>query len=90
MKTIWKSDLAITDEQIISIPKGAKYLTIQMQRGMARLWYLADSLAPLVDTYIFMLSTGHPADQVEGCEFVDTFQLPEIGLVYHVFVLQPE
>lgn len=84
--TIWKYPLAVTDTQSVSMPKGAKILTVQIQRGEACLWALVEPDNPTETRIIEIFGTGHPIpDGAAKREHIGTFQLPELGLVFHVF-----
>jgi hypothetical protein len=82
---IWKTSLAVTDRQIVGVPQGAKFLTVQVQRGSPQLWFLCDEKEQLVSKRtIAIYGTGNPIPDDPG-EYISTFQ--ELGgeLVWHVF-----
>jgi hypothetical protein len=96
MKTIWKYPLAVMDEQIISMPQGAFLLSVQVQRNRGGnnvcLWALVDDSAPEEGRRIRMVGTGHDASAAvrniginRPPRFIDTFQLQDGDLVFHVF-----
>ena len=43
MLTIFKYPIPIKDHSILELPKDARILTVQIQRGMPQLWALVDS-----------------------------------------------
>jgi len=85
MKTIWKYELEITDEQEIKVPKGAKFLSVDFQGNSGCLWALVDSRKPKVTRTIAIKGTGNPIDPYEDLSFIGTFQMRKGSLVWHVF-----
>lgn len=82
MKTIWKFQLNVTDVQPISIPAGARPLSVQVQAGVPCLWALVDPHAKRATLYVRTFGTGHTCD-ADVSSFVGTYQLG--ALVFHVF-----
>lgn len=83
---IYKYPLKITDRQAVNMPLGAQMLSVQMQNGVPCLWALVDEDAVCADHVLAMYGTGHPVDSLQK-KFVATFQMPEHGLVWHVFFM---
>jgi len=83
MKTIYKWTLAVIGKQVLSLPKGTKFLDVQMQGGMPQLWGLCNPENEKEDRTILMFGTGNPVKD-EG-EYIGTFQMEEGALVFHVF-----
>lgn len=83
MKTIYKYDILIQDSFSIWLPSGAEVLTVQVQAGKPVLWAIVDPAEPLSPHGFEMRGTGHPLGEVG--EYIATFQLPDMGLVFHVF-----
>ena len=83
MRTVYKYELEIADEQFVVMPTGAELLTVQVQAGtgMVCLWARVDTDAPVVRRRIWMRGTGYP-DAYDV--YVATFQY-HFGLVFHVF-----
>lgn len=84
---IWKWKLEITDEQTISMPQGAQVLTAQMQGADLQVWALVDETilaAKKAPKRFAIYGTGNPVPQEPG-RYISTFQLPDAGLVFHVF-----
>lgn len=79
--TIWKFDLLVRDETILTIPVGAVALSVQMQGLVPRLWALVDPEAPQECRRLRLYGTGHSVEP--GGAFVGTFQVG--GLVFHLF-----
>ena len=85
---IYKYPLQITGFQTLSLPQGAKLLSIQMQGATCCLWALVDPEQPRVERRLRMVCTGESFNGVG--EYVTTFQLPSQGLVFHVFEVPTE
>ncbi|HDY86983.1 MAG TPA: hypothetical protein ENH82_02575 [bacterium] len=86
-KTIWKYAVLIQDTQKIEMPKGAKLLTVQVQRGIAFIWAMVNPMNTEVERIIKMVGTGHDlSEQIMG-DYIGTFQINNEwgGLVFHVF-----
>ena len=81
---IWKYDLNVDDYTVLEMPKGAETLSVQDQRGTPRLWALVDPSAITEKRTFKMAGTGHDIDG-RNLRFIDTFQLMNGGLVFHVF-----
>lgn len=85
MLKIWKWELKETDEQTISLPAGAKILTVQVQSRTPCLWALCDvEVGIAAPRRISIYGTGHPIPSAPG-RYISTFQLLEGRLVFHVF-----
>lgn len=87
MKTIYKYPLAITDMQTILMPKGAKVLTAQLQKGELMLWAMVDTdpILPKDARLFFIYGTGHPVADTDTQRYLTTFQLSDGALVFHLF-----
>lgn len=84
MRTIWKFELEVSDEQTIAIPQGAQLLHAGVQGEQLCLWAIVDPNAPTVNRHIGIRGTGHP------CEFnimshIGTVMMPPF--VWHLFDL---
>ncbi len=84
-KTVHKYTLDLTDRQIVALPEGARILSVQTQGQRLRLWALVDADATPEAVEIAIRGTGHPIDDAEVLEFIDTFQMNDGQLVFHVF-----
>lgn len=87
MKTIHKYPLD-PRRPIVEMPIGAKVLSVQIQRGDVCLWALVDTSAEIERRAFIVLGTGHEVPDNDG-EFVATFQMEDLGLVFHVFETAP-
>ena len=79
---IWKYTLQMHDLQTLTIPVGAKLLSLQMQEGQPQLWALVNEAAPCEPRRITVYGTGQPIYNDPGV-FIGTFQYGEY--VFHVF-----
>ena len=85
MKTVWKFELAVTDEQAVRVPRGAQFLTVQMQGDRPCLWALVDPNAQPEDRIVRIHGTGHPVSESHLLQYISTFQLDGGALVFHAF-----
>lgn len=88
MKTIWKYTLDITDRQEISMPKGARILSVSEQRSRIVLYAMVDTEEAEVEPVVLLIrGTGHDASEVASERFIGTvvIQTGAGPLVWHVF-----
>lgn len=100
MLTVYKYNLDIVDEQVVTLPRGAKILSCQQQRtpdswrpaydGGLQLWALVDTDATHTrDHIVRIFGTGNPVNDKmpDGrvMRFVDTVITNGGSLVWHVF-----
>lgn len=92
MNTIHKFPLEITDQQVVTMPKGAQILTVQVQNEMVCLWAVMDTVAAPEERKIEVFGTGNPIPKVnewpqagQGRKFIGTFQFLGGKFVGHVF-----
>ena len=89
MITIWKYELEVTDLQMISVPEGAKPLSVQEQGRKLCLWMIVNPYAVIRDDQyrVRIIGTGNPVEiEPEEGSYVGTVQFGNHGLVRHVFV----
>ena len=84
MKVIWK--YAINPHTTVSIPDGARLLSVQTQDNQPQLWALVDPSKPKVGHAFRAVATGEEFDD-QGHVYVATFQINNGGLVFHLFEL---
>jgi hypothetical protein len=82
MKTIWKYQISITDEQTLSLPQHRKFLSLQLQNGIPCLWFLVDPDTDKESVIFDFFGTGQPINRFIG-KFIGTVQLD--NLVFHLF-----
>ena len=85
-KTIWKYSLPAPGVQLLSMPKGAIPLTVQMQARMPTLWVICDPAQACVQREMAVVGTGWPAPDIgRGVTYCGTVQAPD-SLVWHFFL----
>lgn len=84
MQTIWKFELVATDEQKVSMPVGAKILTVQLQKDTLVLWAMVPYTDAREDRTICVFGTGNPIPgSNSNYRYIGTFQ--QDWFVGHVF-----
>jgi hypothetical protein len=83
MRTIWKFPLKPAVQEI-TMPRGARVLTVQTQFGEPQLWAEVDTDAPTEQREFAVVGTGHPMPEDPG-EYIGTFQIDDGSLVFHVY-----
>lgn len=93
MRTIWKYSVSITSEGLVHrIPKGAKFLSVQVQQGLPYMWFLLEDAALREDRKFFVLETGKelPRSLLGVSEYLGTVLLENGNHVLHLFeILDP-
>ena len=84
MSTIWKYHIPVGDKFTLNMPKGAKIIALQVQLGTPCMWAIVEPDACEKERTFVVIGTGHkvPAGTLE---FIDTFQVDNSRLVFHVF-----
>lgn len=86
MRKIFKYDVDINDYFTLELPKRAKILTVQSQRGVPYLWILVDPEEKLMKRTFRVAGIGHIIDEPdEKLNYINTFQLYNGDLVFHLF-----
>ena len=71
------------------IPRGARFLSVQVQDGAANMWFLVDTERPLETRHFVVYGTGHEIKIPKNfLKHLGTFQFP--GLVFHAFEDTPK
>ena len=92
-KIIYKYQLRVTDHQLVELPEGAEILTIQIQSHQPVLWALVDienaATNKFDDRSIVIIGTGNPipVKYNKKLQYLDTFQMADGRLIWHVFEL---
>lgn len=87
MKSIWKYKLEVTGRQVVDMPEGAKILTVQTQGvDVPCIWAEVEVGAPLYGVEVFTYGTGGPLGEMDGVEYLGTYQISSGALVFHVYV----
>ncbi len=85
--TIWKFDVSIDDSFVLSMPMGARPVSVQMQCDKPCLWAIVDELRPVEQRRFYIVGTGH--DIPRRAAYVGTFQQHGGMLVWHLFEAKP-
>ena len=84
--TIWRYPLPVTDHQTISLPLGARVLSVGHQHNEPSIWVLVDENTTFSTPRTFhMLGTGYPTGGICSMHFLGTLLLHDGSLVFHVF-----
>ena len=86
--TIFKFPFEIVDKLVLTMPKGAKVLSVQMQSNQPCLWAIVDKGAPMETREFRLAGTGHdlPDDAIlNTMKFIGTFQMYGGSLIFHLF-----
>ncbi len=88
MKTIWKFELQIEDEQFVNMPSGSKILSIQTQHDKIVFWAMVEPAMEITPVRFVIVGTGHPITDkcVNDGNYVGTVQTFNGDLVWHVFI----
>jgi hypothetical protein len=82
--TIFKYDLDLTDRQEIKMPRTARILTSQVQRGAMVLWAEVDADAPREIRVIWIVGTGNPMPPAGAIvNYISSVQLGDF--LWHVY-----
>ena len=82
MEAIYKYELELKDEQVISLPADAEILSIQEQGGSICAWVRLDTQKPERDRKIIVCGTGRPI-AAKDMLFISTVQTG--AMVWHFF-----
>jgi len=86
MQTIYKYQIHVDDRQTVLMPRGARVLSVDVQRGVPCVWALIDTDSPEENRTFGMCGTGHPCPY-DASQFVGTFQMHGGDLIFHLFDL---
>lgn len=84
---IHKFTLPVTDEFEISMPAGARLLSLQVQHEVPCVWAMVDTDAAAAKRRFSLRGTGHACEFGHLVPFVGTFQLRGGTFVAHLFDL---
>jgi hypothetical protein len=87
MKVVYKYTLpSYAGQHLISLPQEAEILSVQEQFGMLTLWVLTTTEVSLWDNRKFhVIETGGVVPDWCKLTYIDTCQLAEGTLVWHIF-----
>lgn len=87
MLKIHKYPLDFESGLILTMPAGAKILSVQLQRETMCVWALVDINQKDVERQFIICGTGHSLGDNPPGEFIGTVQTMNGALVWHVFVV---
>ena len=86
---VYKYPIEIQDVVRVTMPKGARVLTVQDQHGRPCLWVAVDPSQSELEERIFRIAgTGHPIVDEIVDDYVGTIQTFNGRLVFHVFEIR--
>jgi hypothetical protein len=85
MSKIFKYKLKVTDMQVIALPAMHQILSAQVQRGEICVWARVWEDTPLVSKWFYIFGTGHAIADGIPMDFIDTVQMHDGSLIFHVF-----
>ena len=83
---IWKYNLTESNP-VLTMPEGARVLSVQLQRDDICLWAMIDdaAMSTQVERRFRIHGTGHVIENGDALVYVGTVQMCEGSLVLHVF-----
>lgn len=82
--SIYKYRFDIADEFAIHMPKGAKIIHVDVQKGVPCMWAIIDPFADREPRKFRVIGTGHEhSGQLFLMQHIATFQMPPF--VWHLF-----
>lgn len=84
-RTIWKSEIPVTESFELKLPMAAKILCVQVQSNKPCIWVLVMPGNTDVVRRFRVFSTGAPYDIANTNRYVGTFQLNNGAFVGHLF-----
>lgn len=87
---VFKYPLEVIDEQVLSLPRGAKILSFAEQHGGYCIWALVDPQRPQGTCRIRLAGTGHPINYApDNLAFIGTALAMDGNFVLHAFEVLP-
>lgn len=84
-RAIWKWKVLAQPVTEIKVPRGAEFLSVQMQNGDPVVWAICDPDAPLVICKLRAVPTGAEWNY-QPSRYIGTFQVSQTPpLVFHLF-----
>lgn len=91
MKVIYKYILNFVEQQELELPANSKILSVKNQNENIVLYALIDNEITIMKTHlIFIKGTGHNADNIKDCNFIETVKLLGGELMFHIFTKKKE
>jgi hypothetical protein len=88
MNTIYKYNIPIQDEFVLSMPVNAEILCVQCQFGKPHIWVRLEDNAMSHNRQFFLVGTGHQISDKwndPNSKYIGTFQMHDGELVFHLF-----
>jgi hypothetical protein len=94
MKSIWKFELEITDEQTVELPIGAEIIHVDVQENYdpdkIYMWAIVDPnivcLPKQMENRIFrIVGTGHQHDFIDRQNYIGTVKHKNGTFMWHIF-----
>ena len=85
MNTIWKFSIPLVDTFTLALPSQARFLDVQVQRGIPQMWFLLDPEEEKVPRDFVVVGTGGFVQSPDALTHLGTFQLYEGDLFIHLF-----
>lgn len=87
-KRVYKYPLEVQDRQVITIPKGAKILSLHVQDSTPCIWVLVDANEQQKEKVVLRtFGTGQSLySNGKNLEFIGTYLLRNDQAVFHVFI----
>jgi hypothetical protein len=83
---IWKWSLKMATHQDLELPRGAKFLDLQLQGVEPQVWFLCDTDNALESRRLMIHGTDQPMPDFPG-QYLATFQTG--AFVWHLFEVSP-
>lgn len=92
MITIYKYPLSAKTVNYLDLPKGAKIISTEPQRGGVNIYALVDTEQTEEETFeVLLYGTGHNVTpRIDEYTFVGTVSLHDGDLVFHIFYQKVE
>ena len=84
MATIWKYTFDIADKFYLTVPRDAKFLSVQVQDGKPTMWFMVRDMDERVRIWFRVYGTGNPFSDGIFDKYLGTIQMPPF--VWHVFM----
>ena len=86
MKRIFKYELEVAEHQVLKLPKGSHFLSVESQKDNIVLYAVVDDSQPnTVDLSIKVVGTGQDVSNMEDFGFLGTVKLWNDSLMFHIF-----
>jgi hypothetical protein len=74
-KTIYKFYVPAETQPVLEMPRGWKFLSLQVQGGDPMMWVLVDPRQPLARFKFLLARTGDPIERSESLAYLGSFQV---------------